>query len=253
MAEERLYRHIVDVLLTEHESGQLPESIPENSLRQVSCAWGLYCHIHRTARAAVILMDNNMRHEANILVRVMLEHTLVLHWIIERGDDGVDALEANQAKQIKTWLKNTEDTSLALPPATANELTGTFVKIDETKATRTFKNICEQIGARDLYGVYGFESQFIHPSITTSNLYINKTGYMSLTPGTTGQPANIALIAHCLIWAERDFERLIPNPERVDSLKRLAASVEAKPTLPPYRVVPPPSPKERKRHRSGSK
>lgn len=57
--------------------------------------------MHRHARAAVPLSDNGMGHEAGIIARIMMEHTVVTHWIVERGDDGVDALLANQSKRMK--------------------------------------------------------------------------------------------------------------------------------------------------------
>jgi hypothetical protein len=68
-----------------------------------------------------------------VLARVMLEHTIVLHWIIERGDDGIDAVLANQSKQMKGWLQKARNTSLEVPQAISEEITESFTGIDETK------------------------------------------------------------------------------------------------------------------------
>jgi hypothetical protein len=97
-----LHRDIVDVLLAEYDRMQPPDGNSGYPTKQLACVWGLYCEIHRLARAATVLMDNNMSHESGIMARVMMEHTVLLHWIIERGDDDVDALLANQAKRMKT-------------------------------------------------------------------------------------------------------------------------------------------------------
>jgi hypothetical protein len=124
---------------------------------------GLYCQIHRFARAVTLLADSGMGHEGVVLTRVLLEHTIVLHWIIERGDDCIDAMFANQSKQMKNWLQKTRDTSLEVPQAIAEEITASFTGIDEAKAARLFSDICGQAGCEDLYAVYGFQSQTVHP------------------------------------------------------------------------------------------
>jgi hypothetical protein len=44
-----------------------------------------------------MLADHGMGQETVVLVRVMPEHAIVLHWVVERGDD---ATHANQSKQV---------------------------------------------------------------------------------------------------------------------------------------------------------
>lgn len=239
MAEERLYRHIVDVLLSEHERSQSPSRPGQLPSRTVACAWGLYCQIHRTARAAVTLIDQGMGHEAIVLVRVMIEHTIMLHWIVEREEKGVDALEASQARQVRNWLDQAAETALTVPPDVAKVLTDSFEGIDEAAAVKAFKTVCEQVDSQDLYAVYGFQCQYVHPSITTSNAYRDPLGQLSLVPAGDGHPNNISIIAHCLIWAERDFDRLVPRRSRAEELEKLARSIDARPTLPPYHPIPP--------------
>jgi hypothetical protein len=245
--DQRIYRHIVDVLLAEHESRGIPNA-DDYPTKLLACIWGLYAYIHRLARVVTLLADKGISFEANPTVRVILEHTIVLHWIVERGDDGVDALIANQTKQMKRWMNNTKGTGLEVPPALATELLGSFVGIDESKALDTFKRICDQVDAQSLYTVYGVESLFVHPTTTTSNTYVGDTG-LSITP-TGEHSSNIALVAHCLIWAERDFDRLTPGQPRAVELERLAKSINARPTLPPYHAVTSrPKPNNRKSRR----
>jgi hypothetical protein len=246
-----LYRQIVDVLVTEHNSSRPPDVNDGYPVKQLACTWGIYCQIHRFARAAVLLIDNEMGREANVIVRVMLEHTVVLHWIIERGDEGVDALLAKQSKQMKTWLRTMEGSSMVPPPEIVAELHSSFIGIDETKAVKAFKDTCEQIGAADLYVVYGFQSGYVHPTTGTSNAYCDELGNLTLVPSGGGHPANISLVAHCLIWAERDFDRLKPQQSRADQLGRLAVSIRARPVLPEYRSLPPAASRARntRRHR----
>jgi Family of unknown function (DUF5677) len=240
MADPALYRHIVDVLLAEHEKSEPPRPRDEPTARMLAVTWGIYCQVHRFARAAVLLGDNGMGQEGVVLVRTMLEHTVVLHWIIERGDDGVDAMLANQSKQMKSWLQNARNTSLTVPQAIADEITGSFAGIDETKAVKMFKDICGQVDSGDLYAVYGIQSQTVHPTVATSNTYIDPSGGLILTPRHSHR-ANVTLIAHCLIWTQRALDRLLPGTSRAEELERLARAIEARPVLPQYRPTSPSS------------
>ena len=250
MPDPALYRQIVDVLLDEHEASTPPVSRDEAMARSLAVTWGLYCQVHRFARAAMRLADDGMGQEGVVLVRVMLEHTIVLHWIIARGDDGIDAMLANQSKQMKKWFEKTTGTTLEVPQAIADEITASFDGIDETKAASIFADICGQVGCDDLYQVYGILSQTVHPSVSTSNTYIDPSGAFRLTPRLS-HTANVQLVAHCLIWAQRAFDRLLPDPSRTQGLKNLASAIQAIPVLPDYQpsAAPPPGASGRGRRR----
>lgn len=248
MTDPALYRQIVDVLLAEHEASTPPRPQDAITARRLAVAWGLYCQVHRFARAVILLADNGMGQEGVVLTRVMLEHTIVLHWIIERGDDGIEAMLANQSKQMKNWLQKTRDTSLEVPQAIAEEITASFTGIDEAKAARLFSDICGQVGCEDLYAVYGIQSQTVHPSVATSNAYIDmSSGVLQLAPRLAHE-ANVSLVAHCLIWVQRAFDRLMPTPSKAEQLEKLANAVQARPVLPEYKPVAP-KPQARKTSR----
>lgn len=190
----------------------------------------------------MLLADNGMGQEGIVLNRVMLEHTIVLHWIIARGDDGIDAMLANQSKQMRKWLDKTRDTTLEVPQEIAGEITASFDGIDETKAAGIFSDICRQVGCGDLYAVYGIWSQTVHPSLATSNAYVDpSSGVLRLAPGHD-HSSNVSLVAHCLIWAQRALDRLLPDPARAQGLENLASAIQAIPVLPGYQPPAPPQP-----------
>ena len=239
MPDAALYRQIVDVLLAEHEASTPPKPRDGAMARKLSVTWGLYCQVHRFARAAMTLADNGMGHEGAVMCRAMLEHTVVLHWIIARGDDGIDAMHANQSKQMKKWLEKIKNTTLEVPQEIAEYITASFEGIDETKAASIFSDICKQVGCEDLYGVYGIWSQTVHPSVTTSNVYIDSaSGALQLAP-RRAHTADVSLVAHCLIWAQRAFDRLLPDPARARGLNHLAGAIQAIPVLPDYQPLAP--------------
>jgi hypothetical protein len=186
-----------------------------------------------------MLIDNDMAHEATDLIRSVLEYTVVMHWIIERGEPGVDAMLANQSKRVKAWLHHAEGTSLMVPSELAKELSADVSGIDESKALKQFEQICSEVDACDLYAVYGVQSLYTHPTITTSNTYTNPIGQLTLKPNGPGPDGNVMMLAYCLIWAQRAFDQLMPGKPRAEGLEKLAHSVRAKPIIPKYRPIPP--------------
>jgi hypothetical protein len=251
--DENIYRQIVDILLREREDQGVPD-FTGYPTKVATCVWGLYSYIYRLGRATTILIDDGMAFEAIPMIRIMLEHTIVLHWIVERGNEGVDAMIANQAKQMKRWMDNTKDSELALSPTLEAWITESFTGIDETKAIQSFKAVCEQIDAQSLYALYGNLSQFVHPTTTTSNIFVPDTGPSSMPTGD--HSANISLVAHCLIWTERAFDRLTPGHPKSAELESLAKSINARPILSPYHPVTPPSRQNKSgkgRRRGGNK
>lgn len=128
------------------------------------------------------------------------------------------------------------------PPEIASELRNGFEGIDEGKALKQFGKICREVGAEDLYAAYDLLSKFVHASTWTSNLYCDSAGNLRLAPPPE-LGDYISIIAHCLIWAERDFDRLTPGHPKADGLEQLAGAIDARPALSPYHPLPPPQPK----------
>jgi hypothetical protein len=130
-----------------HEASTPPQPRDEVTAQNLAATGGLYCPVHRFARAAMLLAGDGMGREGVVLNPVMLEHTIVLHRIIARGDDGIDAMLANRSRQMKKWLERTRGTALDVPL----EITASLDGIDETKAAGIFSKICRQVDCDDLY------------------------------------------------------------------------------------------------------
>jgi hypothetical protein len=111
MADAALYRQIADVLVAEQEKGTPPQPRDQEVVVKLSVAWALYCQVHRFAHASLLLGDSGLGQESIVLNRVVLEHTIVLHWLIARGIDGIEAMRANQSKQMRKWLGKTKNTT----------------------------------------------------------------------------------------------------------------------------------------------
>ena len=88
MADAAFYRQIEDVLLAEHEKSTPPQPRDAGTARRLTVTWGLYSQVNRLARSATMLADHGLDQEGIVLIRVMLEHSIMLHWIVERATTG---------------------------------------------------------------------------------------------------------------------------------------------------------------------
>ena len=246
-ADSLLHRQIVDVLTAEYESGAPPNFADGTPPDVIACAWGLYAQVHRHARAAIVLTEAGMDHEAHLHIRAALEHAVLLHWVTERGQPGVDAVLANQAAQVDRSVRTAREAALALAPEIEQAMAAT--RTDERKASQAFRKVCEELGIVDLYFVYGVESQFVHPSVLTINSYAGASG-LTVAPQGDLHRGNFALLAPCLIWSGRALDRLVPGQPRSAQLEALAESLGAAAILPPWRPAPP-APERKSRRKGG--
>jgi hypothetical protein len=175
-----------------------------------------------------------MAQEVHVLVRVALEHTILLHWVAERGSAGVDAMLNTQNKNVNRSIKTMRTAKLLVPKEVEDEIQSVAPDVPVGEIVGQFRAICEQLDLLDLYVVYGVESVFVHPSIPTINAYCDTYGKLQTTPQLDIHRGNFALLAPCLIWAARDLDSLIPGQPAAHGLEQLARSIGAQPTLPPY-------------------
>jgi hypothetical protein len=252
--DTELHRSIVEVLVAEYEYGVPPVSIPGVSRDVLACTWGFYAQVHRLGRSLLILADNGMGHETHILVRVALEYAILLHWLVERGDAGAKAIVASQSGNVARHINVAQEAKMYLSPEIEQAMLDAAKDLpSQEKAVGHFKDVCRHLGLLELYFVYGVESGFVHPSIVTVNSYLDGFGKLANEPQREIHESNMALMAYCLIWANRDLDKLMPGQPRAEELERLAKSVEAAPVLPPYRVVPPPPPSKKKNRGRGGR
>jgi hypothetical protein len=249
-ADFELHRSIVQVLVSEHERSTPPRDIEGVSRDVVACAWGFYAQINRLARASLLLIDNGMGHETYILVRVALEHAVLLHWVVERRDEGVAAVLASQSKRVNQTISTVREAQMVFSSKIERQMQTATVSTNEAKAVGQFKTVCKELNALELYFLYGVQSSFVHPSVATINSYLDAEGNPVNQPQRRVHEVNVAVLAYCLIWANRDVDTLTPGHPRAEELEKLARSIEVAPALPPYRPVPPPVP-GKKRGRGG--
>lgn len=158
-----LHRQITEVLVGDFERSGTPKPRADVPGRVFASVWGLYAQIYRHARSALVLTDAGMSQESHVLVRVALEHTILLHWVAERGDAGVDAMLNTQSQNVSKSIKTMRTAKLAVPKEVEEEIQRIAPDLPEGEIVGQFRRICEQLDVLDLYVVYGVEKHLRSP------------------------------------------------------------------------------------------
>jgi len=131
----------------------------------------------------MILTDNGMAHEAHVHLRVAMEHAIYLHWVVERGEAGVEVLITDQATSVAKSVKTARQAAVVLPPEVEREIEEAGGEgIDDSKALKQFRKVCEEVDLLGLYFMYRVESGFIHASLLTINAYASGPATLTTEP-----------------------------------------------------------------------
>lgn len=231
------YRKAIDELV--RGLAQMPTPLTLADPKRVRClqlAYGWCAEIHRLARAVVVLLDAELGHEARPIVRVLLEHTVTLHWLVEAGDGAVEVFLARHERSMQKLRKDAEGGPL-MPPSgllALTEISGVPI-LPEVQALRNFRSICGEFSLLNtLYSVFRIESAYIHPSWAGAAAFMaGDKEHPALRP-TPSIPTDglVQLVAACLVWASRDLDDLLAHRPRRQRLGRIAAELGVLPRLP---------------------
>jgi Family of unknown function (DUF5677) len=156
MTEER-YRRAIDEMVRALAQMPTPLTLANpNRVRCLQLAYGWGAEIHRLARAVIVLLDAGLGHEARPIVRVLLEHTVTLHWLVEAGDGAAEAFLARHERSMQKLRKDAEGGPLMPPPdLVAPKAIGEVPILPEGQALRDFRSICRDLSLLNtLYAVF---------------------------------------------------------------------------------------------------
>ncbi len=206
-----------------------------NHVRCLQVAYGWCAEIHRLARAVVLLLDQELGHEARPLVRVLLEHTVTLHWLVEAGDGAAEAVLAKHERSMQKLRKDAEGGPLLPSSLLALAKSGEIPILREDQALRDFRSICKDLSLLNtLYAVFRLESAYVHPSWAGAAAFMaGDSDHPALRP-TPSIPTDglVQLVAACLVWASHDLDSLLAGHPWRQRLEQIAAELGVLPHLP---------------------
>lgn len=230
------FRTAIEELISLYETLPATEVDVENA-RLMQVAHGWTAQIFRFAKSILVLADSGFGHEADVIARSMLEYTVILHWVLEVGDDAVDALMSEHQRSLKAASKKA-DPDLGLPMEAIQEILSVEVReVDEQDTLRWFEGVCRELGVEsNLYVVYRVMCAVAHPTISAAAAYLVDLGD-SVPSGFKPEPSGgleaVPLAASLLVWAASSLDSLLEGRPMEESIEGIAARIETVPHLPP--------------------
>ncbi|UMP06755.1 DUF5677 domain-containing protein [Amycolatopsis sp. EV170708-02-1] len=200
------------------EAGEI--TVNHDTSRLFKALFGWWAKINRSSQLVALAHNNRLGHESGPIVRSIIQHTLVLQWVLDEGDDALDALVEYGEDNTRKLMEDLERAEWPIPPGAERE------KPSEPQVPhrllgmiKNFADLCIAYDARKLYVAYRLLSAQIHPSPQGGMAYVDDTGTLSnyAAKQTWGLLIQTAM---CLIQAARTFNPLIEGQPLNDVITR---------------------------------
>ncbi|MEU3747223.1 MULTISPECIES: DUF5677 domain-containing protein [Streptomyces] len=206
-------------------------------------AYGWWAKITRTSQAISMMTKAGLGVEADPLARVVIEHTLTLHWLVDEAPESMAALEEEGAEsrdKLRTeaieaeWKVPAGIEEPELPPkGDEHPLRADIV---------TFKGLTQLYGEKDDYVAYRILSGHVHASELGSKAYLEAgdDGSVSLRSSAGGDAlAPLTHAAYCLIQAARLVEAMLISDRLSRAVSRAPILLGHNPPRPQLTRRPP--------------
>jgi Family of unknown function (DUF5677) len=185
-------------------------------------AFGWWASITRSSQAVLTLRRAGLEHEAAPIVRSIVQHSLVLQWMVEVGDDAINAVAEYGDNSTRLLLDTLAQAKWDLPdgfnpevprrPAIANPL---------VSKVKNFEELCISYGARQLYVTFRLLSAYAHPTATGALAYFDQGSGTPATRSTAPTRGNILQSAICLTQTGRVMSSLLQDSPLGQSLDQV--------------------------------
>jgi hypothetical protein len=190
--------------------------------RVFTAAFGWWAGITRSSQAVLALRRSGLEHEAAPIVRSIVQHSLVLQWMVEVGDAAIDAVAEygdNNTRLLLDTLAQADwplpdglDASVPPRPAVANPL---------VSKVKNFEELCIRYGARQLYVTFRLLSAYAHPTATGAMAYVDHASGTPASRSTAPTHAHILQTALCLVQATHVINSLLEGGVLDEVLARI--------------------------------
>lgn len=192
--------------------------IANGSDRIFLLAYGWWVFIVRSSEAVVVLRHNNLVHESSPIVRGILQHGLVLQWLVDTGDKAVDAAAEYGDNNVRKLLNTMKEAKW--PPVEGLTMTAPEEPVSPNPLVHKiedFSQLCITYSARQLYVPFRLLSSYVHPTMVGARAYIDEKT-VELSSVALGEDSHSLVIqtAMCLIQATKVINQiLVDDPLKV--------------------------------------
>jgi hypothetical protein len=229
-------RALVDELIALHLADCIPEPADVVDGALTFTVWPLAHQVVRFGKAALALVDAGSGHEAHVLIRAAIEHTVTAHYLTELGEDGAAAWVDAQSVQADRTI----NLGMASMPLDENMRTKVMTQaeaVEEKSALDGFLDICRELDVLPLYSWWALESTFVHATSTTQNVFtptLDGETVLCWEPLNAEQTARhiVSSFALPLMWNASTLDRLWKQPRNAEQLAEISTIVGQPGTLP---------------------
>jgi transcriptional regulator with XRE-family HTH domain len=202
------------------------EAKPSTSERVFHLAYGWWAFMVRSGNAVLALRRYGLEHEASPIVRTVLQHGLVLQWLVDTGDSAVDSIEQDADANVRLLLKTMAASDW--PPVAGLTMTPPpmpQVRNSSVEKLRNFAALCRDYNAYQLYVPFRLLSAYVHPTSVGAMAYLDEqTGNLSPVALSTSN-ALVIQTAMCLIQASKAFGQLLAKNSLRDAVMRAESTL----------------------------
>lgn len=189
------------------DAGQITVHADTSHVFRATFGW--WAWIMRSSKAAVLLHDNGLDHEADPIVRSILQHALVLQWVIDVGDPALEAVAEHGDNERRRFFVHAQRAGWPAPedfgatvapkPATPHPL---------LPMAKNFADLCRAYDAQTAYVAFSLYSAHVHPSAQGAMAYIDPQTGLHGTPILESY-SGLLHTAACAIQTTKTINRLV--------------------------------------------
>ncbi|TQM85485.1 hypothetical protein FHX81_7970 [Saccharothrix saharensis] len=206
--------------------------------------FGWWAWIMRSSKAAVLLHDNGLDHEADPIIRSILQHALVLQWVIDVGDQALEAVAEHGENEQRRFFVHAQRAGWPSPEAVGAPVAP---KPDTPHPllpmVKNFAELCRAYDAQTAYVAFSLYSAHVHPSVQGAMAYLDDQTGLRGTPAPESY-SGLLHTAACSIQTTKTINRLIAGQPFDQAISRAEQALGTRidpPALRPEHRPPPPS------------
>lgn len=163
--------------------------------------FGWWAWINNNTKLVLLAQDNGLGHEAAPNVRSILEHSVVMQWVVDDPEAATTAVAAKADEDRRKLFDDAKAQNWTIPDG-----------VSRPKPTKSamlnFASLCGRYGAKTFYIPYRLLSAHVHPSAKGSEAYLDPDTLQLHHDVDKSAKPDLVLIAICLIQTAQAINSL---------------------------------------------
>lgn len=163
--------------------------------------FGWWAWINKSSKLVLLAHDTGLGHEASPNVRTILEHAVVMQWVIDDPETATPTIAAIASENRRKLFNDATAQAWTIP----DDIT----RPDPTSPTKlNFEAICTRYHAQVFYIPYRMLSNHVHPTAKGAEAYVDRDTLGLHTHADKDTRSDLVLVAICLLQAAQAINAL---------------------------------------------